>query len=180
MNTGLFHSFVLGGFECSTHRLKNGKRLDLLRATRHDELASNDYRALQQHGIWSARDGLRWHLIERSPGQYDFASSVRMLRAARDTGMQVIWDLWHYPERPVRARPVRPALRCRGNGRSDVWGCRAAAQARRRNRHVAPCALGGRRRPSGAVPAIARAIHPTASEAMSNLCETLWFDQTRC
>lgn len=96
MNTGLFHSFVLGGFECSTHRLKNGKRLDLLRATRHDELASNDYRALQQHGIWSARDGLRWHLIERSPGQYDFASSVRMLRAARDTGMQVIWDLWHY------------------------------------------------------------------------------------
>ena len=44
----------------------------------------------------TARDGLRWHLIEQSPGQYDFSSATGMLRAGRDTGMQVIWDLWHY------------------------------------------------------------------------------------
>jgi beta-glucosidase/6-phospho-beta-glucosidase/beta-galactosidase len=96
MNIGLFKSFVLGGFECSTHRLRTGKRLDLVHSTRHDELARTDYLLLQHHGIRTARDGLRWHLIEHRPDQYDFSSALTMLRAARDTGMQVIWDLWHY------------------------------------------------------------------------------------
>jgi beta-glucosidase/6-phospho-beta-glucosidase/beta-galactosidase len=96
MNTGIFKSFVLGGFECSTHRLPSGKRLDLIHSTRHDELAARDYRLLQRYRILTARDGLRWHLIESTPGVYDFASATGMLQAARDTGMQVIWDLWHY------------------------------------------------------------------------------------
>lgn len=96
MKTDLFRSFVLGGFECSTHTLRSGKRLDLIRSTRHDELARNDYRLLQRHGIRTARDGLRWHLIERTPHTYDFASATPMFRAAKETGMQVIWDLWHY------------------------------------------------------------------------------------
>jgi beta-glucosidase/6-phospho-beta-glucosidase/beta-galactosidase len=96
MDTSPFRSFIIGGFECSTHRLPTGKRLDLLRSTRHDELAATDYRLLQRHGILTARDGLRWHLIERTAGSYDFSSAIGMLQAARDTGMQVIWDLWHY------------------------------------------------------------------------------------
>lgn len=96
MTAGLFKSFVLGGFECSTHRLPNGKRLDLVHSTRHDELALQDYRLLQRHGILTARDALRWHLIERTAGTYDFSSATGMLKAARDTDMQVIWDLWHY------------------------------------------------------------------------------------
>jgi beta-glucosidase/6-phospho-beta-glucosidase/beta-galactosidase len=89
-------SFFLGGFECSTHRLPSGRRLDVVHATRHDELAASDYRLLQQHGIRAARDGIRWHLIERTPGQYDFSSAIPMLEAARETSMEVIWDLWHY------------------------------------------------------------------------------------
>jgi hypothetical protein len=96
MDTGIFKSFLLGGFECSTHRLPSGRRLDLIHSTRHDELAARDYRLLQQYRILTARDGLRWHLIESTPGVYDFASATRMIEAARDTGMQVIWDLWHY------------------------------------------------------------------------------------
>jgi beta-glucosidase/6-phospho-beta-glucosidase/beta-galactosidase len=96
MSSGLFKSFILGGFECSTHRLPTGKRLDLIQSTRHDELASRDYRLLQQYGIKTARDGLRWHLIEAAPYSYDFGSATGMLAAARETGMQVIWDLWHY------------------------------------------------------------------------------------
>jgi hypothetical protein len=94
--TGLFKSFILGGFECSTHRLRGGRRLDLIGATQHDLLAARDYRLLQHHGIRSARDGLRWHLIEPAAGRYDFSSATPMFAAARDTGMQVIWDLWHY------------------------------------------------------------------------------------
>jgi beta-glucosidase/6-phospho-beta-glucosidase/beta-galactosidase len=96
MNTRLFRSFIHGGFECSTHRRRDGKRLDLIHSTRHDELAACDYRLLQRYGVATARDGLRWHLIEQSPGHYDFSSAIGMLKAARDTHMQVIWDLWHY------------------------------------------------------------------------------------
>jgi beta-glucosidase/6-phospho-beta-glucosidase/beta-galactosidase len=96
MTTGLFRSFFMGGFECSTHRLRNGRRLDLAHSTRHDEIAADDYRLLQRHGLLTARDGLRWHLIEGRRRVYDFSSATGMLKAARDTGMQVIWDLWHY------------------------------------------------------------------------------------
>jgi hypothetical protein len=96
MNSGLFDSFILGGFECSTHRRRDGRRLDVVAATRHDELAARDYQLLQRHGIRTARDGFRWHLIEASPGRLDFSSALGMLRAARDTRMQVVWDLWHY------------------------------------------------------------------------------------
>jgi hypothetical protein len=42
------------------------------------------------------RDGLRWHLIESSPGRYDWSSFLPMLRAAQGAGVQVIWDLCHY------------------------------------------------------------------------------------
>src|SRR6476660_1507142 len=80
----LFNSFFLGGFECSTHRLPTGRRLDLIHSTRHDELAASDYRLLQQYGILTARDGLRWHLIERAPHKYDFSSVIAMLNAARE------------------------------------------------------------------------------------------------
>ena len=96
MHTNLFKSFFIGGFECSTHRRRDGRRLDVTRATRHDEFAAQDYRLLQRHGIRTARDGLRWHLIEAEAGRYDFSSAIPMLRAARETDMQVIWDLWHY------------------------------------------------------------------------------------
>src|SRR3712207_1921989 len=92
----LFQSFFIGGFECATHRRRDGRRLDLLAATGHDVQAAADYRVLAEHGIRTVRDGLRWHLIETSPGQYDWSSFLPMLRAARDTGTQVIWDLLHW------------------------------------------------------------------------------------
>jgi beta-glucosidase/6-phospho-beta-glucosidase/beta-galactosidase len=90
------NSFFLGGFECSSHRRPDGVRLDLLESTRHDRWVEGDYRLLKRHGLHAARDGLRWHLIETSPGQFDWSSFLPMLRAARETNMQVIWDLCHY------------------------------------------------------------------------------------
>ncbi|MER9592512.1 beta-glucosidase [Mesorhizobium australicum] len=91
-----FNSFFLGGFECSSHRRADGVRLDLLRATCHDEASETDYLELQRRGIRTVRDGLRWHLIEREPGNYDWSSFLPMLRAADATGTQVVWDLCHY------------------------------------------------------------------------------------
>ena len=86
----------MGGFECSTHRLPSGKRLDMVHASRHDEWALEDYKRLQSHGIKTAREGIRWHLIEPVSGRYDFSSVLPILEAARQTGTQVIWDLFHY------------------------------------------------------------------------------------
>ena len=91
-----FRSYFIGGFECSSHRRVDGRRLDLLHGTRHDAFAVSDYRALQRHGIATVRDGLRWHRIERSPGEYDWSSFLPQLRAARLTGTQPIWDICHY------------------------------------------------------------------------------------
>lgn len=86
----------MAGFECSSHRRKDGVRLDLLRATRHDKTATQDYRALLDLGFRSVRDGLRWHRIESVPGKFDFSDWLPMLDAASETGMEVIWDIFHY------------------------------------------------------------------------------------
>lgn len=92
----LFKSFFVGGFECSTHHTKAGRRLDLIAATAHDTYAAEDYLRLQSQGIRTVRSGIRWHLIEKSPGHYDFSSALQMIRRARETNTQVIWDLCHY------------------------------------------------------------------------------------
>ena len=76
----LFDSFFQGGFECSTHRLRNGKRLDEIAATRHDTFARQDYQRLLQQGMRTAREGLRWHLVEARPKNYDFASALSLIR----------------------------------------------------------------------------------------------------
>jgi len=90
------NSFFIGGFECSTHKQRSGRRLDMIAATRHDEFAFQDYARLTSVGIRTARDGIRWHLIESSPGQYDFDSARRMIDAAQQAGVQVIWDVLHF------------------------------------------------------------------------------------
>jgi hypothetical protein len=92
----LFRSLFMGGFEGSSHRRRDGRQLDLIGATRHDAFVAADYRMLTACGIYTTRDALRWHLIEASPGRYDWSSLLPMLEAARQEGMQVIWDLCHY------------------------------------------------------------------------------------
>lgn len=92
----LFDSFFMAGFECSTQRRRDGRRLDLVAATGHDRLALQDYRQVAAMGLRTVRDGLRWHLIETRPGHYDWSSFLPMLRAAAGAGVQVVWDLCHY------------------------------------------------------------------------------------
>lgn len=94
----LFQSFFIGGFECSSHRLHSGKRLDLLATTQHDQynMVLADYERLIGQAIFTARESIRWHLIETKPYHYDFSSVLPMLRAARKMGMQIIWDVFHY------------------------------------------------------------------------------------
>jgi len=86
----------MAGFECSSHRRRDGVRLDLIRATGHDRHVLNDYRLCRELGFRTLRDGLRWHLIGKTPGKYDWSSWMPALEAAEEVGMQVIWDLFHY------------------------------------------------------------------------------------
>jgi beta-glucosidase/6-phospho-beta-glucosidase/beta-galactosidase len=96
MSDSLFRSPFMGGFECSTHRLRSGRRLDVIAATGHDRFAFEDYCRLAAAGLRTVRDGVRWHLIEKTPGVYDFASLVPMLEAARAADVEVVWDVLHY------------------------------------------------------------------------------------
>lgn len=94
---GLFQSFFMGGFECATHRRRDGKQIDVLSATGHADRVVEDYALLRQAGVRTVRDGLRWHLVEAgAPGVYDWSSFLPMLDAATDEGTQVIWDLCHW------------------------------------------------------------------------------------
>ncbi len=92
----IFRSFLQAGFECSTHKLRNGRRLDLLASTQHDRFAVKDYRRLHVLGIRTVRIGARWHLIERVPGRYDFDSLAVILDAAAETQTEVLLDLLHF------------------------------------------------------------------------------------
>ncbi len=96
MNEKIFQSYLMGGFECSTHRNWQKRRIDVIAATRHDEFAEADYARMLGIGMKTARDGIRWHLIEREPYRYDFSSAINQVRAANKTGIQIIWDLFHY------------------------------------------------------------------------------------
>ncbi|NUT01735.1 MAG: beta-glucosidase [Sphingomonas sp.] len=91
-----FASFFQAGFECSSHRRRDGVRLDLIRATSHDKHVDSDYRQCAELGLRTLRDGLRWHLIEKSPGKYDWSSWLPAVEAAEHLGLQIIWDLFHY------------------------------------------------------------------------------------
>ena len=94
--SSVFQSFVQGGFECATHRRRDRTRIDVIAATNHDSHCAEDYALLAQAGVRTVRDGLRWHLIETSPGVYDWTSFLPMLDASIATGTQVIWDLCHW------------------------------------------------------------------------------------
>ncbi|HZF69169.1 MAG TPA: hypothetical protein VEZ47_14100 [Gemmatirosa sp.] len=104
-----FRSFFLGGFECSTHRRRDGRRLDVLASTEHDRHAASDYAQLAGHGIRTVREGFRWHLIEPRAGTYDFSSVLPLVRAAEATGTQVVWDLLHFGW-PDDVDPFGPAF----------------------------------------------------------------------
>jgi hypothetical protein len=92
----IFSSFLQAGFECSTHKRRNGRRLDLLKSTRHEEFARQDFARLKPFGIQTVRTAARWHLIEQTPGQFDFASLKSILDPAEEMETEVLLDLLHF------------------------------------------------------------------------------------
>ena len=92
----LFRSFVQAGFECSTHKRPDGRRLDLLTATEHDRFTHTDLALLAKLGIKTVRTGVRWHLIEQPDGTYDFKSLEPTFAAADENDIEIVLDLLHF------------------------------------------------------------------------------------
>ncbi len=93
----------MGGFECSCHRRRDGRRLDLSTATGHERWVVADYARLRSLGIGTVREGIAWFREAAS-----LASVRTRARAARNSGIQVIWDLCHFgwPEEIDIFRPA--------------------------------------------------------------------------
>lgn len=89
--------FVWGGFEGASHRRRAGQvRVDAIAASGHDRFAALEYAILRSLGIRTAREALRWHLIQPSRGRFDFSSARAQLDAARQHGAAVVLDLCHW------------------------------------------------------------------------------------
>ena len=125
MVDGIFPTFFLSGFECSTFVWKDAGRRDLCEETQHRVHADEDYAMLRPLGIAVAREGIPWPLVDRGGGQYDFSSIEPFLTAQRRHRILPIWDLCHYGY-PDGADPF-----------SDDFAPRFAAYARAAAEHVA-------------------------------------------
>ena len=123
--SGIFPTFFLSGFECSSFDWKDRGRRDLNAELQHYGHSDEDYAMLPRLGIAVAREGVPWPLVERSPGQYDFSLIDDFLAAQRRHKVLPIWDLCHYGF-PDGLDPY-----------SDAFAPRFAAYARAAARYVA-------------------------------------------
>ena len=92
---GIFPTFFISGFECSTFLWKDKGRRNLVAETQHDKKASEDYRILRELGIAVAREGIPWALVDKN-GRYDFSMIDPMIKAMNESQILPIWDLCHY------------------------------------------------------------------------------------
>jgi beta-glucosidase/6-phospho-beta-glucosidase/beta-galactosidase len=92
----MFRSFFFAGFECATGYNARGEWIDQVAATHHDKHADEDYARLREVGIYAAREAIRWPLVDRGNGKYDFSSAEPFVSASRKHEIDVIWDLFHY------------------------------------------------------------------------------------
>jgi hypothetical protein len=95
MPTTAFKSSVLAGFECSTGYNAQRRWFDQVSATQHDRYLVDDYEMVRRAGIRTVRDGVRWPLVDFR-GRMRLSTVLSLLRASRYTGVEVIYDLFHF------------------------------------------------------------------------------------
>jgi beta-glucosidase/6-phospho-beta-glucosidase/beta-galactosidase len=93
---GIFPSFFMAGFECSTFLWKDGERKDYIVLTGHDKHLEEDYDLLCDLGLGTVREAVRWPLVDVGGGEYDWSSVQPFLEAAQRHHICPIWDLCHY------------------------------------------------------------------------------------
>ena len=123
---GIFPTFFISGFECSTFLWKDRGRRDLVAETQHREHARADYELLRSLGIAVSREGIPWPLVEQRDGSFDFSLLDPLLDAMAAAQVIPIWDLCHYGY-PDDADPF-----------ADDFAERFARYCRAAVEHVAP------------------------------------------
>ena len=96
LRPGIFPTFFLSGFECSTFCWKDQGRRNLTDETRHRQHAEDDYHFLSTLGIAVAREGIPWPIVDRGNGRFDFSYIDPFIAAMRRHKVLPIWDLCHY------------------------------------------------------------------------------------
>jgi len=95
-HAGIFPTFFLSGFECSTFVWKDQGRRNLVEETRHREHADWDYGFLASLGIAVAREGIPWPLVDQGGGRYDCSYIDPFIEAMNRHKVLPVWDLCHY------------------------------------------------------------------------------------
>jgi hypothetical protein len=93
---GIFPTFFMAGFECSTFLWKDGERKDYVRLTGHDRLIREDYRRVEDLGMDVVREAIRWPLVDKGGGKYDWSTVDPVIEALNEFELTPIWDLCHY------------------------------------------------------------------------------------
>jgi hypothetical protein len=119
---GIFPTFFLSGFECSTFVWKDRGRRDLIAETQHAAQVDEDYRLLSGLGIAVAREAIPWPMVDRGDGHFDFGCIDPVIAAINRAKILPIWDLCHYGY-PDDADPWHP-----GFAERFASYCRAAAE----------------------------------------------------
>ncbi len=106
VRAGIFPTFFLSGFECSTFIWKDQGRRNLIDETQHARHVQEDYALLRSLGIAVAREGIPWPLVDHH-GSFDFSLLDPFIEAMNRNQILPIWDLCHYGY-PVDADPFDP------------------------------------------------------------------------
>jgi hypothetical protein len=93
---GLFPTFFMAGFECSTFVWKDGQRKDYVALTGHDRHLEADYDRVEALGIGVVREAIRWPLVDQGRGRYDWSTVEPFVAALETHHLRAIWDLCHY------------------------------------------------------------------------------------
>ncbi|MGV3724202.1 MAG: hypothetical protein ACO1SX_25185 [Actinomycetota bacterium] len=93
---GIFPTFFMAGFECSTFVWKDGERKDYVALTGHDKHLEADYRRVEDLGIGVVREAIRWPMVDLGGGKYDWSTVDLVLDTAAACHVTPIWDLCHY------------------------------------------------------------------------------------
>ena len=93
---GIFPTFFMAGFECSTFVWKDNERKDYIAATGHDRHLKNDLAAAMDLGIGVVREAIRWPQVDLGGGRYDWSTVKAVQDAATECKITPIWDLCHY------------------------------------------------------------------------------------
>lgn len=112
IGTNPFRSFLMAGYECADLLNRSTERIDFMTITGHLDQLDNDYSMLEEFGIKTVREGIRWSQVESQPYEYDFSVPDLMIRVGSEKGIQQIWDICHFGF-PADLNPFHPDFEAR-------------------------------------------------------------------